>query len=168
VILAATGELRAPTTPENSDLGLAMISSENRSTAAVKRSLERCPESVAGHGMHVAKHLPFWYLPGVAMPPQPHNTPEEERHLEEPRRRVVEEPDAHSSNSPWLWPVVILLALLLWLGFWTWTSYRGWWARHSHKGGLSANSEGILPRRQPSLRSLNSRKAGSPARPFWP
>jgi hypothetical protein len=83
------------------------------------------------------------------MPPREHNTFEGKRHLEELRRRVVENrPDAHSSNSPWLWPVVILLALLLWLGFWAWTSYGGWWGRHSYKGGLSSNAEAVKSARQ--------------------
>jgi hypothetical protein len=76
------------------------------------------------------------------MPSREHNTPEEKRHLEQPRRRVAENrPGPPSSNSPWLWPVVILLALLFWLGFWAWTSCGGWWGRHSHKGGLSSNTE---------------------------
>lgn len=42
VILAATGELRTPTTLENSDLGLPMTSSENRSMVAGEGSPERC------------------------------------------------------------------------------------------------------------------------------
>jgi hypothetical protein len=76
------------------------------------------------------------------MTSQSRNAPEEQRHLAELRRRVVENrPDARPSNSPWLWPVVILLALLLWLGFWAWTSYGGWWAQHSHNGAVHSNSE---------------------------
>jgi hypothetical protein len=76
------------------------------------------------------------------MPPPQHNTPEERRHREQLSRRIVENrPDANSSNSPWLWPIVILLALLLWFGFWAWTSYGGWWGRHSHQGGLPSNTE---------------------------
>ena len=76
------------------------------------------------------------------MSPQQRDTPEEHRLEEQSRRALERQPGAATaSNAPWLWPVVILLSLLLWIGFWGWTSCGGWWGRHSHNGTVHSNSE---------------------------
>ncbi len=91
------------------------------------------------------------------MPQQ--NNPEEQREMEELRRRQINQRPGIGSGwrSWWIVPVVIFFIGLLWFAGWGWGSYGGWWWGNRSEGvpsvtqrnyenqGNAANNQGGIP-----------------------
>jgi len=76
------------------------------------------------------------------MCPQPNQDPPQRRNLDQIRDRIRRRQPGGGTGwrSLWLWPVVIVLIALCWVGFWGWGSYGGWWGRARNQGAVQSNT----------------------------
>jgi hypothetical protein len=85
------------------------------------------------------------------MCPESNQDPPQRRNIDEIRDRIRRRQSGGGAawRSLWLWPVVIVLIALCWVGFWGWGSYGGWWSRSRNQGSVQSNTQqGNLPANQ--------------------